>query len=302
MVKNIFRPVEIVDLTAQKVEISAPVFETFEPEPIEIYDGPKADDLRREAEEFKVSWEEERARMIEAAQQEVAHLRREFEESIADEKRIKEEEAREIQRLAEEAAASIRLQAEQDAQNIRAEVEAEKTRVFNEAQESATKDGMEAGWEEGRAEMERLVERLHKVIDATIAKRRDIVVQTESQIIDLVLLIAGKVVKVISEQQKNVVIQNILQALKKLKHRGDISIRVNLADLQLSTDHIKDFIAMVENVEAVTVLEDSSVSQGGAIIETDFGEIDARIASQLREIEDKIIHLAPMKSTGDIAK
>ncbi|MFP4409747.1 MAG: flagellar assembly protein FliH, partial [Spirochaetaceae bacterium] len=30
---------------------------------------------------------------------------------------------------------------------------------------------------------------------------------------------------------------------------------------------------------------------GGAIVETDFGEIDARISSQLREIEDRILEL-----------
>jgi flagellar assembly protein FliH len=46
----------------------------------------------------------------------------------------------------------------------------------------------------------------------------------------------------------------------------------------------------------ITVAEDSSVDVGGAIIETDFGQIDARISSQLREIEDRITELAPIKS------
>jgi flagellar assembly protein FliH len=114
-----------------------------------------------------------------------------------------------------------------------------------------------------------------------------------------VLLISRKVVKVISENQKNVVINNIVQALRKLKSRGDVAIRVNLADLDLTTEHVKDFMRMAENVKSITVLEDSSVDKGGAVIETDFGQIDARISSQLREIEEKILELVPIRTIGE---
>jgi flagellar assembly protein FliH len=113
-----------------------------------------------------------------------------------------------------------------------------------------------------------------------------------------VLLIARKVVKVISENQKNVVINNVIQALRKLKSRGEVLIKVNLDDVELTTEHVKDFMRMVDNVQSVTVVEDSTVDRGGCIIETDFGEIDARISSQLQEIEEKINELAPIRTRG----
>ena len=113
--------------------------------------------------------------------------------------------------------------------------------------------------------------------------------------INLVLLIASKVIKVISENQKNVVINNVIQALRKLKNRGEVVIRVNLEDVKLTSDHVKDFMRMVENVSSITVVEDSTVDRGGCLIETDFGEIDARISSQFREIEEKIMELGPIK-------
>jgi len=74
---------------------------------------------------------------------------------------------------------------------------------------------------------------------------------------------------------------------------------VNLEDVELTTEHVKDFMRMVDNVQSVTVVEDSTVDKGGCIIETDFGEIDARISSQLQEIEEKIIELAPIRSKGE---
>jgi len=111
-------------------------------------------------------------------------------------------------------------------------------------------------------------------------------------------MIAKKVVKVISENQKNVVVNNVIQALRKLKSRGEVLIKVNLSDVELTSEHIKDFMRMVENIRSVTVVEDSTVDKGGCIIETDFGEIDARISSQLHEIEEKILDLVPIKAKG----
>jgi flagellar assembly protein FliH len=130
-------------------------------------------------------------------------------------------------------------------------------------------------------------------------KRSEIIEESETQLVNLVLMITKKVVKVISENQKNVVINNVIQALRKLKSRGEVLIKVNLEDVELTTEHVKDFMRMVDNVQSVTVVEDSTVDKGGCIIETDFGEIDARISSQLQEIEEKIIELAPIRSKGE---
>ena len=129
-------------------------------------------------------------------------------------------------------------------------------------------------------EVNRLIERLHVILEKTLDKRQEILDETEQQIVELVLLIARKVVKVISETQRNVVMQNILQSLRRVKGRGDVTIRVNLADVQLTSEHTKD----------------SSVEKGGCIVETDFGAIDARISSQLNELEQKILEISPIKT------
>jgi flagellar assembly protein FliH len=43
-------------------------------------------------------------------------------------------------------------------------------------------------------------------------------------------------------------------------------------------------------------VEDSSVDRGGCIVETDFGAIDARISSQLTELEQRILEISPIKT------
>ena len=60
----------------------------------------------------------------------------------------------------------------------------------------------------------------------------------------------------------------------------------------------KDFMRAVENIQNITVAEDSSIDRGGCIIETDFGAIDARISSQLAELEQKILEISPIKTVA----
>jgi flagellar assembly protein FliH len=134
------------------------------------------------------------------------------------------------------------------------------------------------------------------IISKTIERRNEVIEESEAQLVQLVLQIAKKVIKVISENQRNVVINNVVQALRKLKSKADVIIRVNINDLKTTTEHTKELMSRMERVNNVTVMEDSSVDPGGAIIETDFGQIDARINSQLREIEEAILELIPIAS------
>ncbi|MDR1908638.1 MAG: flagellar assembly protein FliH [Spirochaetaceae bacterium] len=306
MAKAVFRPGEVV-LTEERVLLDAPqgfgpawfqpqAEEKPEPDPAEdVYLGPTAEDLRREADEFRARWEEEKAAMIAGAEEEARRILKEAEDAAFKEVKRKTGEAQEEKRRAEDEAERIIAEAEEKAASLEADAQAE----FDERRRDAEKEGRDAGHEEGfaegRAEAERLVKRTQVILERAQSKRAEILAETEQQLVDLVLLIARKVVKSISDSQREVVIQNVVQALRKVRSRGNIIIRVNMADLKLTTEHTAEFIRMMEGVSGIQVSEDSSVDPGGCIIETDFGEIDARISSQLAELEARILELSPLK-------
>lgn len=300
MAKNVFRPFEFKNQLTETVPIKAPAqFSPVEAEVLEEdgeYLGPTADDLRREAEAFKAQWENDRALLIQEAELQKQDILK-----------VAEQAAFEIIRQEKERALELRIEAEKEAQAItdgsqrlRSQLEAETrqrlAQVEEEARSKGQKAGYEEGWASGSSEVDRLVARIHTILEKINEKRQEIIEGTETQIVQMVLQIAKKVVKVISENQRNVVINNVLQALRKLKTRGDVVVRVNLEDLKVTTEHVKEFLGLVENVKSITVVEDTSVDQGGAVIETDFGEIDAKISSQFTEIEEKILELVPIRS------
>jgi flagellar assembly protein FliH len=302
--KNVFRADEIL-YQSRKVFIEPPKVEAPPPEepeaaaPAEEYSGPTMDDIRKEAEAFKSRWEEEKARLLAGAQEEADKIKKEAERVAFEEVKRKNNQAQKIRQEAEDEAKRILEEARKQAADLEAEIRGRVERVEKEAQGKGEEQGREQGYQEGRGEVQRLIENLQRIITSAIERRNQIIEESETQVINLVLLIAKKVIKVISENQKNVVINNVVQALRKLKSRGEVVIRVNLADLELTSAHVGDFLKMVENVKSITVLEDSSVDRGGCIIETDFGQIDARISSQLAEIEERILELAPIRAKGE---
>ncbi|MDD5789690.1 MAG: flagellar assembly protein FliH [Spirochaetia bacterium] len=300
MNKNLFQPGEI---KAKDGEFKLGLVHSFE-EPVEEveveevpqYTGPTADDLRREAEAFKVQWEAEKQQLLAEAQSQADAIIENAKKAAFDEVKRQTDEAQVIKAQAESEAQKIVADAKEQADQIHAAAEIEKNELKKNAYDEGLKEGQKNGYDSGKEEVNRMIDRSHKILEAVLNRREQILSETEEQIVQLVLLMTRKVVKVMSDNQKSVVMANVLSALKKVKARGEVTIRVNLEDVKLTTEHIKDFTEQVESVSGITVVEDSSVDKGGCIVETDFGAIDARISSQLSELENKILEISPLKT------
>ena len=260
------------------------------------YTGPTVDDLKLEAEAFKKKFEIEKQTLLSQAQAEAEKIIRDAEKAAFNEVKKQTDDAQVINQKAVDNASKIVRDAEKKAQSIVADAEAERDGKLKEGYDDGFNKGREEGFKEGELEVTRLIDRMHVIINKTLDRREVILSETEQQIVDLVLLMTRKVVKVISENQRNVVVSNIVHALRKMKGRGDVTIHVNLADLALTTEHTKNFLSAAENVNNITVVEDSTVDPGGCVIDTDFGAIDARIASQLNELEQKILEISPIRT------
>lgn len=301
MAQTVFRPSEIKK-SDEKMLLK--LTKDFAPEEEEVveeipeYTGPTADDLRREAEEFKKKWELEKEKMLSEAQKKADDIVKNAEDAAFAQVKHQSDQSQILKANAQKEADEILEKAKLQADEIIKKAHEQEQEIFDRSNHDGYKKGHEEGYQFGNEEAKRLVERLHKMIEAIQQKRQEILDGTEQQIVSLVLLISRKVVKIMSENQKSVIMANVIQSLKKVKGRGDVTLRVNLDDVKLTTEHIKDFVKQVENIKNIYVVEDSSVEKGGCIVETDFGAIDARIASQLSELETQILNIAPIKNVS----
>lgn len=300
MAKTVFRPNEIKTKSGDKVTLK--LIHDYTPEKVEEvaeveeYIGPTADDLRKEAEAFKAGWEIEKKRMLDEAQKSADEIVKKAEDVAFAEVKRQTDQAQVIKADAEKEAQDIVNKAQAEAQEIIAKAHSEENEIRDSAYRKGYDEGQKSGYNDGQSELNRLIERVHKIVESVMNRREEILRDTEQQIVDLVILMTRKIVKIISENQKGVVLSNVLSALKKVKTRCSVIIRVNIEDLKLTSEHTGEFIKRVEAVQGITVIEDSSVDKGGCVVETDFGAIDARIASQLGELENKILEISPVKT------
>ncbi len=299
MAKAVFRPGEAKNI---EEKVMLPLYKDYSPieeaivEEEEEYTGPTADDIRREADEYRANFEQEKKQMLTQAQAEADQIIKNAEDTAFAEVKRQTDQAAVIKADAENQAAQIVEKAKAEAAQIVAEAQTQHDKLVADARQEGFEQGSSEGYEKGVAEVDRLVERMHKILEAVMQRREEILQDTESQIVELVILMARKVIKILSENQKNVIMANTVAALRKVKTRGNVTLRVNIEDVKLTTAHADEFIQHVENVQGITVQEDSSVEKGGCIVETDFGAIDARISSQLTELENKILEVSPVKN------
>jgi flagellar assembly protein FliH len=256
--------------------------------PIDIYQGPSIEEMEAELERYRRETEEEARRILAEANEREKKIIEEGKTSAFKEL----QEAKEQIKLERE-----KLQVETEQEIERGKYEAEKmikeaelkvSEIEHQAYKKGYDAGREEGYKEGQAEVMRLVDRLGTIVSTAVDIRDDIIRSSEKLMTDMILMIARKVIKDEIVERREVVINNIKEAIQRIKDRDRIDIRVNFADLDMTTAHKDELIKMMDTLKKVNIYEDNRVDRGGCIIETDIGAIDARISTQLDAVEESI--------------
>nr|WP_267916436.1 flagellar assembly protein FliH [Borreliella garinii] len=279
------------------VEIAKPVFESLEIKEKEgkVYDIESQIAKLKEELQFlrdeKLQLEEELVKRQELAKEEIQIES----DRLIEEARIK---ANEVLETAKQEADLLQREALYKKESIETESNAEIERLAREYEEKLKRDlevatakgreeGYSKGYESGFEDFDKVMRKLHSIIASLIAERKSILESSSGQIVSLVMQIAIKVIKRITDSQKDIVLENVNEVLKRIKDKTQITIRVNLDDLDIVRHKKSDFISRFDIIETLEIIEDPNIGKGGCIIETNFGEIDARISSQLDKIEEK---------------
>ncbi len=262
--------------------------------PIDVYQGPSIEEMEAELERYRRETEEEVRQMLEQARTKAKEIEEEGKSlAFAELEKVREEIKLERERHAAEADREIE-KSKFEAEKIILEAEKKVSEIEHDAYMKGHEAGREEGYNGGQAEVMRLIDRLGTIVSTSVDIRDDIIKSSEKLMSEMILLIARKVIKDEIVERREVVINNIKESIKRVKDRDRIDIRVNFADLDMTTSHKDELIKMMESLKKVNIYEDSRVERGGCIIETDVGAIDARISTQLDAIEESIRNTSEM--------
>ncbi len=174
---------------------------------------------------------------------------------------------------AEEEARKITLAANRQADNLVAVAVAEAVEIRRSAHQ--------AGREEAIGEL------LESVLAAK-EKRASALHEIEQDVLKLSLKIAEKIIGREIEKDETVRGEIILTALRQARQQEMMTVRVNAADLPL-VENMREKIDAFGRARYLDFVADQAVKEGGCLIESASGTIDARLETQLKVFEKALL-------------
>ena len=157
---------------------------------------------------------------------------------------------------------------------------------FNDGLEKGSAEGEQAGFDRAALTLEPLLDSLQQGLLQLNNIRQETYQKIETEVVELALAIARKIICREIEVDKEVVVCVAREALANVKDPGKIKIKMNPSDLQFINETKYQLSELIGNIDNVTLTAEESIQSGGCVIETDLGEIDARIEKQLQAVEE----------------
>ncbi len=162
-------------------------------------------------------------------------------------------------------------QIKQEGIDHRTEIALEGERLFDQSKEEGFQAGLKQ-WAEQIKLLEQEKLSVRKEVEKVIAK---IAIITTKKVLDREL-----------KQDPSTVVDIIAKNLKSVANHRKISLFVNKKDLDMFQHHKEKLKLIFEHVDTFNILSREDISEGGAIIETEAGIIDARIENLWTTIEN----------------
>ena len=155
----------------------------------------------------------------------------------------------------------------------------------NSIREAASKEGYQAGLEMAKADIEMLKDSLNTFYGA----KQEVYDAIAPDILDISLDIAKKIIKKEISENPDVILENIKTILKGLsKEETKIMLKANPAQVALLQQKVPEEVALAGLEAKVVVIPDENIMEGGCLVTTTNGVIDATIETQTGIISEAL--------------
>lgn len=166
-------------------------------------------------------------------------------------------------------------------------------------------DSFNAGLTEGKELAERGLVNVFRSLRASseaIHNLRDkIFRESEDEVINLIMLVARKVIVREIAEDRSILAGVVQNALASLTGREEITVRINPDDYQLVTSGHETLLHKELHNERLLLKPDPSIAAGFCLIDTDMGIIDASLDSQLDHIYQTLLEQRVLAVANPVA-
>lgn len=155
----------------------------------------------------------------------------------------------------------------------------------NSIREAAAKEGYQQGIDAAKQDIESLKEAIEDFFRA----KQDVYDEIAPDILEISLDIAKKIIKKEMSENPKILLENIKGILKGLsKEESKIVLKVNPSQAEMLKQEMPEAVAMAGLEAKVIIMPDEDTMEGGCMLTTDNGVIDATIETQLTIISEAL--------------
>jgi len=151
------------------------------------------------------------------------------------------------------------------------------------AYENGLLQGEKIGMEIAERKMESVMKRYSDAICEVQRLRSSLYTQGERDVVKLAVAVAKKIVHREIQVDRDIVRTLVHVALSRVAEKSIVTICLNPIDYDYLMEHRAE-LSQSEGQD-ISLLADKSIERGGCLIQTNCGDIDARVEEEFREVE-----------------
>jgi flagellar assembly protein FliH len=157
-----------------------------------------------------------------------------------------------------------------------------------EAYEKGFAQGEKDGLELGAAKALKIVENIENLLGEIGSLRTGIVKLHEKDIIELICAVAEKVVHHQVALNGTTIRETVIRAIQLATEKRSILLRVNSEEFAYIEQLRPELFQRFNEITSIKVVSSPSVKRGGCFLETQCGDVDARIETQMEMISRRL--------------
>ena len=166
--------------------------------------------------------------------------------------------------------------------DARADAEAKVKEAYAEGMRRGEAAGL-AAFQESVGDAANLLE---EVATSLQEHRKKFIEEIESEVSELVRIVASKVLAIEVTTQPEVIQLMVCRTLEKMIDQEQVTIRVNPNDYEQVVESKKTVLERFERIQQLEIIQDDTIESGGCIAESDRLYVDAQLQAQLTKIID----------------
>lgn len=169
--------------------------------------------------------------------------------------------------------------------------------VQTQAYEEAYRLGIDEGRQKAFGEFSQLIEQktneFEQLLRTIEGAKTEILASNETHLVKLVLELASRLAVKTVEAHHEVIVDVIRQAVDVAQQEENVSVQVNPEHIEFLEELRKQTGRSVEFLKRLKLEPNDQIKVGGCIVQTNYGEIDARIETRLEKLADVFKEVMP---------